>query len=324
MSVSIIICTYNGRDRLRLVLDAVADLDDLRSSEVIVVDNASTDGTEGLAAELLSQGEIDGRVVREPAAGLTNARRTGIASSTGEIMVFVDDDNLLASDYLSRAQRLMDENPRWAVVGGLATGETTVRFPTWWEDFAPHYAVGPQAASAGTLPSGSWVYGAGLVLRRAAWEQLSGDGFEFSLGDRTGGTLLSGGDVELCLALQQADWAIGYSPALQLRHRMDPARLNTRYLWRLAWGGGQTSVHLDPYWLALRGAHGRHWSLSAALAVIKGLGRVAAALARLDRLKATYEFRWSAGRISELFRIRGAYLRAQRLVRSAPWSRRDG
>lgn len=324
MSASIIICTYNGRERLAPVLQAVAGLAGVGSCEVIVVDNASTDGTGPYAADQLARHELDGRVVAEPVAGLTNARRAGLATSTGELVIFVDDDNVLAPDYLSRAARLMHDNPRWGVVGGFAIGEATVPFPPWWSDFAPHYAVGPQAVSGGTLPPGSWVYGAGLVLRRAAWEQLCADGFEFSLDDRTGATLLSGGDVELSLALQQAGWGVGYSPELRLHHRMDPGRLNTDYLRRLARGAGQTSVHLDPYWLAIREARLRPWLVSAAVAVVKGVARVASALVRSDRLRAAYEFQWSAGRVSELSRIRGAYLEAQRQVREAPWSWRDG
>ena len=51
------------------------------------------------------------RVVREEELGLTNARLRGFAETSGEVIVLVDDDNVLAPDYLEQVVRIAREHP---------------------------------------------------------------------------------------------------------------------------------------------------------------------------------------------------------------------
>ena len=84
MRVSIVIPTRNELDGIRRVL---ADLPSDLVTEVIVVDNNSTDGTAEAAAQL------GARVISEPRRGYGQACLTGIASAnTPDVVAFLDGD----------------------------------------------------------------------------------------------------------------------------------------------------------------------------------------------------------------------------------------
>src|ERR1700722_2249773 len=98
-AVSVIICSHNPRENyLRRVLDALrAQTLPAQEWELLLVDNAST---EPLAGRFDLSWHPNARHVREEKTGLTPARLRGIAEANGELLVFVDDDNVLRSDYL--------------------------------------------------------------------------------------------------------------------------------------------------------------------------------------------------------------------------------
>jgi len=91
--VSVIVPIYNTEAYLRECLESVASqtIDDL---EVIMVDDGSTDGSAGIAAEFAAR---DSRfhLVTQPNGGLGSARNTGAAHATGDYLAFVDSDDVL-------------------------------------------------------------------------------------------------------------------------------------------------------------------------------------------------------------------------------------
>ena len=99
MKISAIICTYNPRaDYLLRVLSALKRQTLPQTDwELLVVDNCS---------EPPIRGRIDlswctnARILEEKRQGVAYARVQGIAESIGELVVFIDDDNVLSSDYL--------------------------------------------------------------------------------------------------------------------------------------------------------------------------------------------------------------------------------
>ena len=58
------------------------------------------------------------RLVREEAPGLARARVRGIREGRGEILIFVDDDTVLAPNYLQEARRILRERPYLGAIGG--------------------------------------------------------------------------------------------------------------------------------------------------------------------------------------------------------------
>src|SRR6516165_2680410 len=100
-SVSVILCTHNPRpDYLDRVLASLRGQTlPAEQWEFLLVDNASRQPLEEIWD---ISWHSRGRHIREVKLGLTHARLRGIEESSGELLIFVDDDNLLAKDFLQR------------------------------------------------------------------------------------------------------------------------------------------------------------------------------------------------------------------------------
>jgi len=252
--VSVIICCYNSSKLLPETLHHLS-LQKVRSYvrwEVIVVDNASTDNTEEVALKEWSRyknckGIL--RVVKQPIPGLSAAREKGIEESKYEYMVFCDDDNWLEKNYLQTVVSTMRVEKEIGIIGCETEEVCEVNPPDWfdkWKNWS--YAVGEQFEKSGDITwSRGFVWGAGMVLRRKALNQLYKEGFRSLLTDRKGKELASGGDTELCFALRLAGWRIWYEPKLKLKHYMTAPRLKWEYLLKLWKGFGISTVGLDTY-----------------------------------------------------------------------------
>jgi hypothetical protein len=255
MPLSVLLCTHDPRpDDLRQTLAALrAQTLPVEEWELLLIDNASRTPLEG---EPLLAWHPRGRLIREERLGLTRARRRGIAEARADLLVFCDDDNLLAEDYLEHARDLFTQHPMLGAGGGKALARYAAPLPAWAQPFAERLAVrdlGPEIrlASWSDLRSSERGYpdcaplGAGMVLRR-----------EIALGyaatlepspviaDRVGGSLGSGGDCAMVLAALQADWQVGYFPGLSLVHLIPAERVTPAYLARLNRAGSESWVRL--------------------------------------------------------------------------------
>src|SRR4051812_45171677 len=116
MQLSVILCTHNPRaDYLRRTLEGLrAQSLALHEWELIIVDNASRTP---LAGTLDLKWHPLGEVGREDEVGLTAARLRGIATARAETLVWVDDDNILAPNYLELAAELGRTWPQLGVWG---------------------------------------------------------------------------------------------------------------------------------------------------------------------------------------------------------------
>ena len=90
--VSVVIPSYNGAEKLPRLISALGKTS-YRDFHVIVVDNGSTDGTAHVAETCLRENALQGRVlIREKDHIASSARNEGFRASTGELVVFADDD----------------------------------------------------------------------------------------------------------------------------------------------------------------------------------------------------------------------------------------
>lgn len=132
-TVSVVVPTYNRRERLARVLDALAAQDLTEPYEVIVVSDGSTDGTEdSLRRDSASLGVT---AVFQENAGPAAARNRGIELARGEFVVFVDDDVVASPGLLRTHLDVHRRNGDNTVVIGPMLDPPDHAMTTWvaWE-----------------------------------------------------------------------------------------------------------------------------------------------------------------------------------------------
>ncbi len=259
--ISVILPTANPHPgRLRRTLDALrAQGAPADAWELVVVDNGSSPPL--TADPLLAGFRAAARLVREPRAGLTPARLAGIAAARGDVLVFVDDDNVLAPDFLAVVRDAFAADPALAAAGGPVVPEFEVEPEPWTREFEPLLALrdlGPSSLRARGGPHAPWPefapVGAGLCIRRNAAEAyaraVATDPGRAAL-DRRGGQLTSGGDNDLVFSALRSGGDIAYLPALRLTDLSPAARLEPAYLARL-------NRAIQRSWVRVLALHGEH------------------------------------------------------------------
>jgi glycosyltransferase involved in cell wall biosynthesis len=122
--VTVITCTHNPRsDYLAETIEALARQSlPLDRWEYLLIDNASS-------PERTPKVELswhpEARMIREENLGLTPARLRGIREAQGNLLIFVDDDNVLDPNFLEQALRVAEEKPflgSWSGQTALVAG----------------------------------------------------------------------------------------------------------------------------------------------------------------------------------------------------------
>lgn len=232
-SITIILCFYNAESKLPKTLQAIKAIKvpPSLSVELILVNNNSNDNSlVVIQNELEAFKKFPYKVVTEKVPGLSHARKKGISESGSELLLFCDDDNWLASDYLEKGVKILSSNSKIAVLGGLGEPISDVKIPSWFESVQNFYAVGPQAELSGEVAGKrNVVYGAGMWVRKSTYLKIMSLGFDFHTLGRVGNQLSSGEDSELCLAFRIAGYKIWYSTDLQFKHYIEKIRLTDNY-----------------------------------------------------------------------------------------------
>lgn len=250
--VSVIVCCYNSEAVIRSSIQSIAaqQLNAVLNAEVVLVDNNCTDGTVAIAKESWSEAapkKITFRVIEEKKPGLSHARKAGLHAARYQVIVFCDDDNRLAGNYLENSFILLQNNLNIGAAGGTIEGITDDEFPAWWPQYAHAYAVGRQGEASGDISSLRYLWGAGLVVRKNILETVLDDGFPLLLSDRKGNVLSSGGDSEICARIVLMGYRLWFDDTLQLDHYIHGEKLTETYRKRLYEGHDAAAVILEKY-----------------------------------------------------------------------------
>lgn len=338
LGVSIVICCCNSAKRLPPTLTHLAALEVSSGVpwEVIVVDHASRDGTKELARKLWpADPPAPLRVVDEPRPGLANARDRGLRDANYPIVSFLDDDNWVMPGWIDRIVEVMTEHPEVAALGGYCEAVCETDPPEWFGTHQLGYAVGPQGIQAGDITDERTLWGAGLTLRKAAWNQLLQDGFHPLLQGGPALGLMACEDNELGLALRMAGWRAWYEPRMRLKHFVPANRLTWEHLRQKERRGGRSSAGLDPYHFAVKPPRRgpllllRYLRQTWQWQLLSGAGTLLRRPTRLarfffDRAEGNPDVlvvESQIGRLAGLLRIRREYRDYLRTVRDAAWRR---
>jgi GT2 family glycosyltransferase len=209
--LSFIVPVRNDAYRLRRCLETIRDTSAHLRSEIVVIDNGSTDGSDTVGRE------SGAHVIVLPNERVAVLRNAGARAAKGELVAFVDADHELAPGWAATAVAVFDD-PAVAAAGAQyhapADGTWVQRM---YDNFRRHERG---RRNVDWLPSGN------LIVRRSAFERVGG--FDTSLETCE--------DVDLCQRLRAAGWRLVEAEELRSVHLGDPATLRALFLGEL-WRG---------------------------------------------------------------------------------------
>ena len=264
IAASIVVCCYNSEALLQDTLKHLAAQETPEGFlyEVILVDNNSSDNTAETAKRLWKEfgSSASFNVVFEEKPGLSNARKAGVEEANADLIIFCDDDNWLASDYILNAYTIMRDRAEIGALGGTSKGVLEGDPPDWWQQQAMNYAVGVQASKDGDISERGFVWGAGLVIRKKILTQLFEAQFHSLLLGRTGTSISSGDDSEICKWVLIMGYRLWYSETLKFSHFIIKKRLKHSYMLKLNEGhqASLTILKLYDWFLKNRHRYGRY------------------------------------------------------------------
>ncbi len=242
--VSVIICSHNPTAAyFNRVLDALKSQTlALDQWELLLIDNASQ---QPLADRIDLSWHPAARHIFEEQLGLVNARLRSLKETQGKLCVFVDDDNVLDSDYLRLALEISETCPMIGAWSGQIVPDFIGGTPEEWtrpmwnllalDQFDKD--VWSNIDTIETMP-----VGAGMCLRNEVGQQyvhlLETDNRRLLLGrkGKTGKILASNEDTDMALSALDIGLGIGKFARLKLTHIIPASRLTEEYLLKILKG----------------------------------------------------------------------------------------
>ena len=236
MKVTILTCTYNGKNKLSNTLQVFTSLiipDEVRLLEILVVDNNSDDGTADFISEFWKKLDtnLTLNVIYEKKAGKSNALITGFNRAQGDIIILCDDDNWLDKNYIVSACELFKMNPDIGLAGGFGRKAvfTDNQEPQWFNQFKWRYMVGTHHKKSRYLVKNDYsIYGAGSVIRKSVWDLVYQSGFRFQ--NFTNSNKAMAEDSELSMAVAFSGNKLYFDDKLTFVHDLRWGRLTIEKL----------------------------------------------------------------------------------------------
>lgn len=221
MDVSIIVVSYNAKEHLERCLAAVAG----GPHEVIVVDNASTDGSPELVRERFPSVRL---VESGENRGFGAGNNAGMRVASGRYFLLLNSDAWPVGDAIDALVRFADANPEAGVAGPKIVGtdgrlQASVRgFPTLWRLATEYFflrklAPRSRALNAfygagfdyGSVRDADFLMGAVLLLRREAVDEVGGFDESFFMFSE---------ETDLCFRMHRAGWRVEFFPGAEFVH----------------------------------------------------------------------------------------------------------
>ena len=224
LTTSVIICAYtqNRWSQLLSAAESVRKQTTPVAEVLVVIDH--NDELRNRAEQAMPWARV---VASGGPAGLSGARNTGIAASTGEIVLFLDDDAVAEPDWLSHLLVAYDD-PRVLGVGGAAHPVWEQSAPRWWPaEFGWVVGCSYRGQPVSTAPVRN-LMGCNMSLRRTVLEAVGG--FDDGLG-RGADNALGCEETELCIRARQLipDGEFIFEPRAVVHHWVPRSRSSWSY-----------------------------------------------------------------------------------------------
>jgi len=226
--VSLVVLNWQGEEDTARCVESIRAQSCDASIEVIVVDNESTQESR---SKLKAIGDC--RLVATPRnLGFAGGMNAGAAVASGDPIGLLNNDLVLASDWVQRGLELLAARPDVGMIGGLSY---------FWDDANPPYSeandawsfpivdpasgAGTLRQSLGTFTEVSALDGSNLLIRKNLWQRVGGfDADYFAYGE----------DLDMSARCSAAGFQLVYEPAMRTWHRRH-ASSNRMRLRRAYW-----------------------------------------------------------------------------------------
>jgi N-acetylglucosaminyl-diphospho-decaprenol L-rhamnosyltransferase len=226
LDLSVVIVNWNVRDLLRRCVESVRSAQRSISVEIIVVDNASGDGS----VEMLRAGFPETVLIANPEnRGFPAANNQGIAAAQGRYVLLLNPDTEVLAGGLDTLVQYIDAHHDVGLVGPqlvYPNGQVQSsrrRYPTlatlffestWLEPLAPrsllrrYYMLDQPDAAVLDV---DWVTGAAMLARREVIQQVGGMDERFFMYSE---------ELDWCRRIKAAGWRVIYHPGAQVIHHV--------------------------------------------------------------------------------------------------------
>jgi len=210
--LSIIIVNYKTRELLGQCLRSL----EVHSpdAEIIVVDNASNDGSVEFVRREHTSVKL---LVLEKNVGFAGANNIGIRHATGDFILLLNSDTYVEDDSLTRCSQWMKEHPDVGAASPRLIGfdgrsqPCAHPFPSFRNRLFQTLWIPPPPAERNPEDLSGWLIGAALMLRREAL-QAAGDFLDTAY-------FMYWEDTDLCTRILSSGWKLAAFTAGQVRHR---------------------------------------------------------------------------------------------------------
>lgn len=118
MKISIVIPTFNRANLLKDCLDSIEKTHKTCEVETIIIINGKDSQTDSLLKEYMNHKALGYSYQTIKKSTPSEARNLGITKSSGDWILFVDDDTILPDDHLTKLEKLISENSNADIIGG--------------------------------------------------------------------------------------------------------------------------------------------------------------------------------------------------------------
>lgn len=203
LDLSVIIVSYNTADFLGRCLNSIASQTSV-TSEVIVVDNCSKDGSTDFLRKVFPWVEL---IANDHNFGFSRANNQALKICNGRYVYYLNPDTEVRPDAFRKMVDFMDSHPDVGLAGtrlvypdGSLQPSVENRYP------GQRYTKNELKGLKGDI---AWVLGASMIARQALIRALKGFDEHF---------FLYGEDLDLCLRIRRAGWLIGHIPEAEVIH----------------------------------------------------------------------------------------------------------
>ncbi len=248
--ISVIIVSWNAKKYLEQCLQSIRSCSDASAAEIIVVDNASTDGSPEIVRERFSDVKL---ICNSDNLGFAKANNIGIGQSHGKYLFLINSDVVVYPNCFSSITNYMEAQPQIGLLGPRITGfdgkvqRSCMGYPSLWNLFCRAILLAtlfPRFKVFNGYELSHWAHdevkevdvinGCFWTVRREAIEEIGLMDENF---------FMYAEDIDWCKRFNNAGWKVVYYPLVEALH----------------YGGASSSNAPIRFYIEMQNANLRFW-----------------------------------------------------------------